>query len=360
MIVIGIDPHMKTHTAVALDAVTGRRLGERTVSCSDQGHSELLAWARTFSGERYFALEDCRHVSGRLERHLLPRGERVVRVPPKMMAGARHSARSWGKSDGIDAECVARAALREPDLPEASLTGSEHDVRLLADHRDSLVDERKRIQKRLRWNCHDLEVGLVLPPRVLDRYVWLERLESALEVLPEGIRRRIALEQLRRCRDLTKEIRGLEREIAARMRELAPDLLKIPGCSALSAAHLVGQTAGASRFSGEAAFAMHVGVAPLPASSGQTNRHRLNRSGNRALNSTIHMIAVTQARMHPPAIAYMERKQAGGMSYREALRCLKRQLARVAFKTMLRTERSAASERVVRACFQAGGVAIAV
>ena len=104
----------------------------------------------------------------------------MVRVPPKMMAGARHSARSYGKSDPIDAACVARAALREPGLPEARLAGPEQDVRLLVDHRDDLVDERKRIQKRLRWHCHDLEIGLDLPPRVLDRYVWLDRLESVL------------------------------------------------------------------------------------------------------------------------------------------------------------------------------------
>ena len=313
----------------------------------------------SLSDDRYFAIEDCRHVSGRLERHLLPRGERVVRVPPKMMAGARHSARSYGKSDSIDAACVARAALREPGLPEACLAGPEQDVRLLVDHRDDLVDERKRIQKRLRWHCHDLEIGLALPPRVLDRYVWLDRLERVLEALPASTRRRIALDQLGRVRELTKEIRSLERELRGRMHGLSPDLLAIPGCPTLCAAHLVGQTAGASRFSGEAAFAMHVGVAPLPVSSCQSNRHRLNRCGNRHLNSTIHLIAVTQARMHPPAMAYMERKQADGMSYREALRCLKRQLARVVFKTMLRTERATMGE-VLRAEFTADSVAIAV
>jgi transposase len=99
---------------------------------------------------------------------------------------------------------------------------------------------------------------------------------------------------------------------------------------------------------------MHVGTAPLPASSGQSTRHRLSRSGNRRLNSTIHMIAVTQARMHPAAISYMERKQSEGMSYREALRCLKRQLARVLFRTMLRAERRvskrAARRLLVRTC----------
>lgn len=359
MIVIGIDPHMKTHTAVAVDSATGRSLGTRTVTGDGTGHDGLLVWARGLGSERYFAIEDCRHVSGRLERHLLGHGERVVRVPPKMMAGARSSARTYGKSDPIDAACVARAALREPSLPEASLCGPEHDVRLLVDHRDDLVDERKRMQKRLRWHCHDLEVDLEMPPRVLDRYVWLDRLQGILEALPESTRRRIALSELSRIRELTVEVRDLEREIRGLMREQAPELLAIPGCSAILAAHLVGQVAGFSRFSSEAAFAMHIGVAPLPVSSGKSCRHRLNRCGNRKLNSAVHMIAVTQARMHPPAIAYMERKQAEGMSYREGLRCLKRLIARTVFKTMVRTEKTAMGT-VVRPEFGTAAVALAV
>ncbi|MCE5190905.1 MAG: transposase [Actinomycetia bacterium] len=136
MIVIGIDPHMKTHMAIAIDAATGRSVGEKTVASTEAGHDELLSWARALDAESVFAIEDCRHVSGRLERHLLPAGERVVRVPPKLMAGARASARAYRKSDGIDATCVARAALREPDLHEACLSGPEHDLRLLTDHRD--------------------------------------------------------------------------------------------------------------------------------------------------------------------------------------------------------------------------------
>ena len=359
MIVIGVDPHMKTHTAVAVEAATGRSVGMRTVTGDAAGHDELLVWARSLGPERRFAIEDCRHVSGGLERHLLPRGEHVVRVPPKMMARARSSARTHGKSDPIDAACVARAALREPNLPEAVLCGPAQDLRLLVDHRDDLVQERKRTQKRLRWNCHDLEVGLELPPRVRDRYVWLDRLEGLLAALPQTYRRRIALSELRRCRELTVEIRELEREIRGLARALAPQLLAIPGCSAISAAHLLGQTGGFSRFSGEAAFAMHAGCAPLCVSSGKSSRHRLNRRGNRKLNSVVHMIALTQARMHPPAITYMARKQAEGMSYREALRCLKRHVARLIYKTMLRAERAGAG-RVVSAQFAVGDVAIAV
>jgi transposase len=167
--------------------------------------------------------------------------------------------------------------------------------------------------------------------------------------LPSSTRRRIALAELELCRALTVEIRALEVEIRSYMRDLAPELLALPGCSALGAAHLVGQTAGVSRFKGEAAFAMHTGCAPLAVASGRSTRHRLNRTGNRKLNSTVHMIAVTQARMHPPAIEFMQRKQEQGMSYREALRCLKRHLARVLFKTMLRMERSRAKPAAVAA-----------
>lgn len=211
----------------------------------------------------------------------------------------------------------------------------------------------------MRWNCHDLEVSLELPPRVLDRYVWLDRLEQVLAAMPESVRRRIALDQVCRCRTLTVDIRDLEREIRGRMRLLAPGLLALPGCSAISAAHLVGQTAGASRFSSEAAFAMHVGTAPLPVCSGKSERYRLNRTGDRCLNSTIHMIAVTQARMYPPAIAFMEKKKAEGMSNREALRCLKRHISRTVFKTMLRAEKDRTAE-VVYAVFGPDSLAVAV
>lgn len=340
MIVIGIDPHMKSHVAVALDAGSGRRLAETEVTSDAAGCAALLAWARRLGGERLIAVEDCRHVSGRLERHLLPHGERLVRVPPKLMARARSSARTPGKSDPIDAECVARAALREPDLPAARLAGPERDVRLLSDHRDDLVGERKRAQTRLRWHLHDLELDLGLPPRALDRYVWLDRVEARLRMLAPSMRTRIALEQVARCRELTASVRGLERELHVLMRALAPELLALPGCSALSAAQLVGQVAGASRFRSEAAFAMHAGAAPLQASSGKTVRHRLNRRGNRRLNSVIHMIAVTQVRMHPPAIAFLARKRAEGMSTREALRCLKRHIARTVFRVMRRAEQA--------------------
>ncbi|MDP2182651.1 MAG: transposase [Actinomycetota bacterium] len=135
--------------------------------------------------------------------------------------------------------------------------------------------------------------------------------------------------------------------------------MAFPGCAAIGAAHLIGQTAGASRFGSEAAFAMHDGTAPLPVSSGKSTRHRLNRTGNRRLNSTIHMIAITPIRTHPPAIAFMERKRSEGMSNREALRCLKRHISRAVYKTMVRAE-SARAGRVLEVDFITDPVAVAV
>ena len=125
MIVVGVDCHKKTHTAVGLDRATGECKGELTVKARDGGHQRLLEWARSIDPEITFALEDCRHVSGRLERHLLVSGETVLRVPPKLMAGARRSSRTRGKSDPIDAEAVARAAIRaaaasRPDAPSTT------------------------------------------------------------------------------------------------------------------------------------------------------------------------------------------------------------------------------------------------
>jgi transposase len=166
MVILGADLHKRSHTVVVIDG-TGRKLAEQTVTATPKGHLELRRWAARWP-ERRWALEDCRHLSRRLEIDLLRAGEAVVRVPPKLMAGARRSVREPGKSDPIDALAVAQAALREPDLPVATLDGPERELRLLVDHRDDLVAERTRHEQRLRWYL--VELGVVEPsPRSLDR-----------------------------------------------------------------------------------------------------------------------------------------------------------------------------------------------
>jgi transposase len=165
MIVIGADPHKRSHTLAAVDALTGEQLGCETVEASDAGHERLLGWGRALGEERVFAIEDCRHVSGRLERLLVARGERVVRVAPKLMAGARRSARERGKSDPIDALAVARAALREgiEALPSAQLDERALEIRLLLDHHDALIAARGGEQRRLRWHADRARTGALDP-----------------------------------------------------------------------------------------------------------------------------------------------------------------------------------------------------
>jgi hypothetical protein len=156
MVLLGVDPHKDTHTVVAVDQA-GRQLDQRTVPARTLAHGELVGWARRHWPDRLWAVEDCRHVTGRLERDLLAAGERVVRVPPRLMAGARQAVRVQGKSDPIDALAVARAALREPNLPTAGHDQASWEVKLLVDHREHLVAERTRTINRLRWHLHQLD-----------------------------------------------------------------------------------------------------------------------------------------------------------------------------------------------------------
>jgi transposase len=158
MIVIGTDTHKRTHTCGAVFAGTDQRAGELTAPACKGGFAELLDWGRELDAERIWALEDCRHVSGSFERFLVASGERVVRVPPKLMGESRRGERTRGKSDPIDALAVARAALREgPEtLPGVHLDDAALELKLLLDHREDLVVARSEDQQRLRWHLHDL------------------------------------------------------------------------------------------------------------------------------------------------------------------------------------------------------------
>jgi len=332
MVTIGADLHKRSHTVVAVDE-QGRKLAERTVAATPAGHLELLAWARTRYPERRWALEDCRHLSRRLERDLLLAGEAVVRVPPKLMAGARRGGREPGKSDPIDALAVARAALREPDLPVARLDGPERELRLLVDHRDDLVAERTRAQSRLRWHLHELAPGEEPAPRSLDRAPVLDALAARLAATPGRVAA-IAADLVARIRALTSTIDALEREVGGLVADLAPSLLALPGCGPLTAAKLVGETAGIERFRSAAAFARYDGTAPVPVWSANPGRHRLSRGGNRQLNLALHRIAVTQIRLEGRGRDYLAKRLAAGDSKTEAIRALRRRISDEVYRRM--------------------------
>jgi transposase len=328
MVVVGADVHKRTHTFVAVDEV-GRKLGEKVVAATSAGHGEAVMWVRErFGVQVVWGIEDCRHLSARLERDLLTAGQQVVRVPPKLMAQTRASARTRGKSDPIDALAVARAVLREPDLPVACHDEVSRELKLLVDRREVLVAQRTSTINRLRWRVHELDPERAPQPGSLDRAKHCEMLRSWLETQP-GLVAELARDELADICRLSAAIDVLAKRIGTRVREVAPALLAMPGCGELTAAKLVGEAAGVTRFKSEAAFARHAGVAPIPVWSGNTaGRVRMTRSGNRQLNAA-HRIAVTQIRLDGLGAAYYRKRLDAGAAKTEALRSLKRRLARV-------------------------------
>jgi transposase len=330
MIVIGTDTHKASHTAAAVDGATGQVLAERTVRAKRRSFEDLLRWARRVASERVWALEDCRHVSGALERFLLARGEHVVRIAPKLTAGSREGSRERGKSDAIDAVAIARAAIRHgiDTLPVAQLAGIELDIRLLVDHRERLVATRTRLINDLRWQLHDVWPEFEIPTGGLIAVHWPERLAARLARSEQTARIRIARDELRRIRELTRATKTLEQELAVLVAQVAPALLAERGCGVLIAAKLVGEIAGIQRFATDSKLARIAGSAPIPASSGSTIRHRLDRGGNRQINCALHRLALTKSLHDPDTAHYLARKQAEGKTRREAVRCLKRHLAR--------------------------------
>jgi transposase len=342
MVVVGADVHKRSHTFVAVDEV-GRKLGQLTVKADGKGHDKAVRWAQTeFGTELRWGIEDCRHLSARLEMDLLDAGQAVVRVPPKLMAGARRSSRERGKSDPIDALAVARVVLREPDLPVATHDEASRDLKLLVDHRDDLVKQRTGDVNRFRWHLHRIDPTVDPAPKSLNRAKTRRELTELLEPIT-GIDARLARDLLAEIDRITGVINALEKEITVLVTAQAPTLLELPGCAALTAAKIVGETAGIGRFAHEAKYAMHAGVAPIPIWSGETRgRVRMNKTGNRQLNCALHRIAITQIGRDTLGRAYYRKRLAAGDSETEALRALKRRLARVVFNTLKNNPSTAA------------------
>jgi transposase len=279
-----------------------------------------------------WAIEDCRHVARGLEQTLIAAGERVVRVAPHRMGASRRGEREPGKSDQIDALAIARAVVKDglERFPVAHLDERAMEIRLLSDHRKDLVAERTRVQNRLRWHllelCPELERSLKRGSLAAARQ--LERIDRRLRRIGDGARVRVAREQVAQLRVLNRQVDALERELLVLIQSHRPRLLAETGCGALTAALLIGRTAGTARFASDASFARQTGTAPIPCSSGQRDRHRLDRGGDRQLNHALHVIAITRARHDPDTKAYLARKEAEGKGKKGALRCLKRHLAR--------------------------------
>src|SRR5271156_1245826 len=238
MVVVGADVHKRTHTFVAVDE-GGRKLGEKVVAATSAGHADAVMRARErFGVQVVWGIEDCRHLSARLERDLLTAGQQVVRVPSKLMAQTRASARTRGKSDPIDALAVARAFLREPDLPIASHDEVSRELKLLVDRREDLVAQRTSTINRLLWRVHELDPERAPKPRSLDLAKHRNLLWQWLATQP-GLVAELARDELADVIRLTDTIDALAKRIGERVRQVAPALLALPGCAELTAAKLI-------------------------------------------------------------------------------------------------------------------------
>ncbi|KUI16990.1 transposase [Mycobacterium sp. GA-1285] len=334
MAVVGIDAHKRSHTFVAIDD-SGRKIGQKVSDTNSLGHLAAIRWARSrFGADITWAVEDCRNVSRLLEQDLLAAGYTVIRVPTRLMARTRASARTVGKSDPIDALAIARAALREPNLPTAYTDQTSRNLKLLVDRREDLIHQRNATTCRLLWRLHELDPDRIIEPKALSSRVNRDTTASWLTG-QQGLVAEIARDELADIDRQSEDARALEKRIQDLVEQAAPRLLAVPGCGPLSAAKIVAETAGVQRFPTEAAFARFAGVAPSPAWSGSTRgRWRYVKTGNRQVNAALHRIALTQIRRDGAARAYYRERIEAGEPPMPALRRLKRRLARVVYSRL--------------------------
>jgi transposase len=221
-------------------------------------------------------------------------------------------------------------ALREgvETLPTARLAGVELEIRLLALHRERLVDTRTRLINELRWQLHDLWPEWDIPKRVLIHPGWQTKIARRLWRAAATVQVRIARDMIARVRELTRTITELYEQLAGLVKQVAPQLLAEKGLGVLIAAKLIGEIAGIDRFTSDAQLARISGCAPIPVSSGPTDRHRLDPGGNRQLNHAFHMLALTKILHDPRTAVYLAKQRRNGNSNREAIRSLKRHLVR--------------------------------
>jgi transposase len=338
MVFIGIDTH-KSSLAVCIVDELGRQLAAASFPNDRLGHRRLFAWVkRHAAGERRFGIESSGWLGHGLATYLVEQGEDVGDVRGHMTQRERVRIPGAGKSDPRDAFAIARVTARERLAPVRRAT-PDRDLKLLSDYRDQLLGERTRVQNRLHADLVTLYPGY---ERRIRSLATPASLDAALELL-EGdrcVQASLARRRIERIYEINAERNRVEREIRRLVRELGTGLLDLVGVGELIAARIIGEVGDVGRIPSRRHFASLNGTAPVPASSGQRHRHRLNRSGNRRLNKVIHMMALTQARMDPRARAYIARRIAEGRTQRDATRALKRHLSDVIYR-QLRLDASA-------------------
>ena len=334
MFIIGIDPHKRSHTAVAVDRFE-TVLDTVRVDADRHQRSRLLEWATRFE-PRAWAVEGATGMGAMLAQQLVSAGEHVLDVPPKLSARVRLLERGRiDKTDPNDARSAAIVAWRTPAL-NVVIVNDEHRVvlRLLADRDHQITAQRTRSICRLHaLLCVLIEGGTA-------KSLTVARAEKLLaSVHADGP---IILERLTMARQLIEEVRTLDaaraeirRRHVTALEASKTTVTNVFGIGPLTAAIIVGRVGDVRRFPTAGHFARHNGTAPIEASSGPKTRHRLNPRGDRQLNHAIHMAAVTQVRNDTPGRAYYLRKQAEGKSRKEAMRALKRRISDAVYQRLI-------------------------
>jgi transposase len=337
--VVGVDTHRDGHTLALVEVASGTLLAELSVTSSGRGYAQALRLAQQQAdGPRLWAIEGAGHYGAGLARYPSEQGETVLEVGRSV----RPERRLRGKDDRLDALRAARAALVSEALALPRAGERREALRLLLFARRSAVDVRRQALVQLRSVIVTAperlraELGGLPRARLLER---CRRLRQAPSASPDELATRRVLRTLaRRIEAASAEADELEGEILAQLRTLVPQLLEEPGVGPIVAAQLLVAWSHRGRLRSEAAFARLAGVAPLPASSGQTVRHRLSRGGDRQLNRALHTIVLHRRQHDPETRAYIARRVAEGKSRREATRLLKRYLARRLYRLLQNQE----------------------
>jgi transposase len=338
LVVAGVDTHLDSLTVALCDG-RGRLVAQLQVPATAAGYARLLAWARAQAGNApiAWAVEGTRHYGLGLARHLAAAGEHVEEIDASKHAGKRRA----GKSDPIDAVRAARELLARPRPAQMRCDGDREALRLLMVDRDNAVASAKSARTVL------ASVLVTAPAPLRERLARLSRdrraRECAMLACPHRADRqtRVLYQTLARLGQriivLSRVAADLEKQITVLVEDLAPGLVATePGLGALTAAQVLLSFSHAGRIHSEAAFGMLSGTAPVPVSSGRTDRHRLNRLGDRQLNRALQVIAVSRMRSHPATLAYVQRRRAEGKTDREIRRCIKRYLARHLYRVLTR------------------------
>ena len=333
-VIIGIDPHKSSHTAVAIGC-DERQLAEIRVRATCQQTAKLLAWAEPL-GDRTWAVESAGGLGYLLSQQLVRAGERVLDVPATLASRVRvlGTGRS-DKNDPNDALSVAIAALRSPKLRSVEPANHAEVLRLLAKRNHEIGRLRNSVVSRLHAALANLSPGgMAKELNASDADRLLRRFDPVTPV--EQTRYDLALEQLDDVRRLDVQLKESHQRIKVAIRASGTSLTELYGVGPILACALIGYTGDVGRFRNRDQFAAYAGVAPIEFSSGGRKAHRLSRRGNRQLNHALHMVAICQIRQKDSeGRRYFERRVAEGKTKREAIRSLKRHVSNAVYRQLL-------------------------